>query len=694
MLAQLNEAARRGAVTETVSGVTVEDPYRSLEADTPETRAWIDRQTERTEAALRGWHRPETSQRLEQLLSIGSLTGVSVGGDRVFYLKRDGGREQPALFVIEGGQPRATPVIDPLTYGERAALDWYFPSPRGRYVAFGISQNGDERSTLRVLEVSTGRVLSDEIPHTKWSRVSWLHSERGFYYTRYPVEGEARWEPEAQDTYWPEVFFHQLGTPAAGDRPSATYSGTHERTDFPAGYVSDDDRWLVVNLFRGWSASDVYLVDRRAAERAAHARPPAPAPTQALLTGRDNLTTGVMHRGKLYMMTNVDAPRYRIAVVDDPHAASDTARWRDVVAQGPASIEDFAIAGDRIYVHYVEDVRSRLRVFDLAGHEAGEIELPTRGSIDSLSVSEDGHTAAFSFGSFFYPPSLFVWNATTRALARADQVATDVDVSAYELEQAQVPSADGTPINVYLVHRRGMERNGHNRVLLSGYGGFNVSLLPTFTRHVLYWLEQGGVYAVANLRGGNEFGEDWHRAGNLLNKIHVFEDMEAVIRWLSSSGISAPDRIGITGGSNGGLLMGAMITRCPDAFRATATYVGLYDMMRFHRFPPAELWVTEYGNADENAEQARYLYSYSPYHRVVAGRAYPSVLVETADHDSRVYWGHSTKFAARLQEATSSERPILFYMERQVGHGAGTRLSDLVDRYVRMYSFFEHELAR
>jgi prolyl oligopeptidase len=229
-------------------------------------------------------------------------------------------------------------------------------------------------------------------------------------------------------------------------------------------------------------------------------------------------------------------------------------------------------------------------------------------------------------------------------------------------------------------------------VLLTAYGGFNVALLPSFRRNALYWIERGHVYAVANLRGGSEYGETWHRAGNLENKERVFEDMEAVTRWFTSSQISAPQYIAITGGSNGGLLMGAMITRAPETFRATATYVGLYDMIRYHHFPPAELWISEYGSADE-AEQFSYLHAYSPYHRVVPETDYPAVLVETADHDSRVFWGHSTKFAARLQEATASRLPVYFYMERQVGHGAGTRLSDTVRRYVRMYTFIESQLG-
>jgi prolyl oligopeptidase len=308
-----------------------------------------------------------------------------------------------------------------------------------------------------------------------------------------------------------------------------------------------------------------------------------------------------------------------------------------------------------------------------------------------LGIDEGSNRVAFVFSSFFYPPTLFVADAASLGVEQVEQVRTDLDASAYVVTQATVNSADGTPVNVFLVHRRGAPLDGTNRVLLYGYGGFNISILPSFTRRPLYWLEQGGVYAVANLRGGGELGEAWHRAGQLENKHHVFEDFEAAIRWLSESGWSSPERIAILGGSNGGLLVGAMLTRCPDAFGAAVGYVGLYDMLRYHRFPPAELWVSEYGSA-EDPEQFEFLRDYSPYHAIRSGMRYPAALIETADHDSRVFWGHSTKFAARLQEASTSPASVLFFMDRSVGHGAGTGLSDTVDQMVRMYAFLTWRL--
>ena len=358
--------------------------------------------------------------------------------------------------------------------------------------------------------------------------------------------------------------------------------------------------------------------------------------------------------------------------------------------EGTGAIEGVEILRDRIVVHSIDDIASRVRVYRLDGQPDGEIELPGRGEIFGFDGDAETGRMAIGFSSFVHPPQLFTWTTRQRTLAPVDQVETDFDFASVALSQARVRSADGTEINVYYAHPREMPRDGSNRVLLTGYGGFNVSLLPGFQRNALYWVERGGVYAVANLRGGGEHGEEWHRAGNLANKERVFEDFEAVIRWLGGeSNISRPERIAITGGSNGGLLMGAMITRAPDAFAAAASYVGLYDMLRYHRFPPAELWITEYGSADD-AAQLPWLHGYSPYHRVRDGVTYPAILITTADHDTRVHWAHSTKFAARLQEATGEPDPsVYFHMEQQQGHGAGMRRSDSVARYVRLFSFIE-----
>ncbi len=694
-LEDLNARARAGAVTETLHGVSVDDPYRALEEDSPLTREWIDVQTARTAGAVVEWSRAATSRRLDELLRIGTVGGAAIAGDHVFYQLREGEREQPALMVRGlGATDAARILIDPLTYGEHAALDWYFVSPTGRFVAFGISQNGDERSTLRVVETATGTLRPETIEHTKWTEVSWLHDETGFYYRRYPREGEPDWDADRQDSYHTRLFFHVLGSdPSSDPLVFSPVDGTH----FPGASISDDDRWLVVSDFAGWSQSDVRIFDRGARARGRVSAPDAAHPLVEVVVGQDHLYTARVHHGQLYVLTNEDAPRYRLMRVAPAAAASDRSTWQVVIAEGSAAIQDWTIAGERHVLHVLDDVRSRLLVHRLDGALDHELTLP-HGAVSSVDGDPETGRAAVCFSGYVTAPQLLLWDPRARRARSAPElrplveIASPVDLSTLEVVQEHVPSTDGATIPLYYVQRRGTPHDGSAPVLINAYGGFNISLLPNFVRHPLYWVERGGIFAVANLRGGGEFGEDWHRAGNLANKHHVFEDMEAVIRWFASSGISRPDRIGITGGSNGGLLMGAMITRCPDAFGAAASYVGLYDMVRYHQFPPAELWVTEYGSS-EDADQFRWLFEYSPYHHVRPGTRYPAILIETADHDTRVFWGHSTKFAARLQEAAGGPDPsVWFYREQQVGHGAGTPVSSLVARYTRMYAFLEHAL--
>jgi prolyl oligopeptidase len=707
ILADLDERAREGAVTETLHGTPVADPYRALESDSELTREWIAAQTERTEEAL-----PideDMRARIGAYLSIGSIGGVMVAGGkdgrplRILYEQREGGREQPVLTMEMVGPdgdgespPRA--LIDPAdaeSWGERAALDWAYPSPDGRYLAFGISHNGDEKSLLHVMDLdeTSDAVLPLRIPRTKWCNLAWLPDGSGFYYTRYPSEGEDGFDAEREDAYFPRIFFHAMDEEDPSDDPLVF--GAERPTDFPFPQVSDDGRWLVVNVFRGWSASDVYLFDR-----GRRGRDNAPDPEDAnaggdrfitVTAGHESLTRAIPHDGDLYLWTNRDAPRYRIQRVDLRRAAN-RARWETIVPESEAVLTDWTFAGEGLALHYIDDIRSTLTLTDGDGKHARSVELPTRGAIDAISGRDGVNTLAFAFSGYLQPPSLFTVDSESAEPNARRTVPTDLDLSRYEARLERVTSADGTEVPVHVIAPKDLEPSGDARVLLYGYGGFNVNILPRFSRNALYWLEQGGVYAVAHLRGGGELGEEWHQAGMLGNKPKVFEDFEAIIGWLTESGLSSPERIAITGGSNGGLLMGAMVTRVPERFGAAASYVGLYDMVRYHHFPPAELWISEYGNPEE-AEAFAWLHGYSPYHRVEAGTPYPAVLIETADHDSRVHWAHSTKFAAALQAANGGERPIYFHMDTQQGHGAGTRLSDLVEKYARMYTFLDQQLA-
>jgi prolyl oligopeptidase len=683
-LQKLNAQARALGVTETLHGMTIQDPYRALEQRSALTDAWITAQTQRTEDALAKLRDPAREERLAQLLSIGSFGSLAIGGERVFALVREGQREQAALFEMTTSL--GEPLLDPLSHGERAAIDWIYPSLSGRFITLGLSNNGDERSTLRVLDVDKRALLADSIAHAKWSSVAWLSDDSGFYYTRYPAEGEPQWNAEEPDSYFPLVLFHRLGSDPKTD---IVVWRSERATDFLYGSLSDDDRYLVLHNMRTWTAIDVHLFDRGADAEARALTPEAAHPLRPIVTGIENQTSGVVHQGQLYLLTNIAADRKRIvrAPVD---RAADQAAWQDVVPESSATIEGWTIAKDQLLVHTVENVRSHLSLRRLDGTGLTELPLPTAGSVEGLSADPVTGHFAFGFSSFFYPPAIF---AKRGAMPEPIyQVPNDLDLASLEITQLRARSKDGTEVPVHLVHKKGMARDAKNPVLLTGYGGFNVALLPDFTRNALYWIERGGVYAVANLRGGSEFGESWHRAGMLEHKQHVFEDFEAVLELLSTSKISAPERIAIMGGSNGGLLVAAAITRAPQRFAAAIANVGLYDMLRYHLFPPAQIWTSEYGDPRE-PDAARWLAAYSPYHHVVPGTRYPAVLIESADHDTRVHWAHSTKLAARLQEAQGGERPVYFYLEKQQGHGAGTRLHDLVVQYSRAYAFIETQLG-
>ncbi len=692
MLGALNEEARRGATTDTLHETEVADPYRALERDSALTQRWMAAQTERTDESLP--IHDGTRARLRELLAIGSVDGGAVvgGGERpvrLVYEKQEGGREQPALYLREGETERLlVDAADTATWGERAALDWYYPSPDGSRLAFGISHDGDEKSVLHVLDLDAAEdaLLPLRIPKTKWSNVAWLPDASGFYYTRYPKEGEEGFDAEREDAYFPRVFFHAMADGSPDD--DRRVFGAERPTDFPAPQVSEDGRYLVINVFRGWSQSDVFLFDR--GRRGTAVAPGDQGRFVTVTEGHESLTHATAHDGALYLYTNRDAPRYRLLKVDVRRAA-EPSRWEELVPQTAAVLEDWSFAGDGLALHYIDAIRSRLYL--QTGGAQREVELPTRGAIEGVSGRPGVDTLAFTFSGYLQAPSLFTVAAGTGALTETVRTPIDLDLSVYEAKLEHVTSADGTEVPVHVIRRRDQPTDGRARVLLYGYGGFNVNILPRFSRNALYWLEQGGVYAVAHLRGGGELGEAWHQAGMLGNKVHVFEDFEAILGWLTESGLSAPERIGITGGSNGGLLMGAMVTRVPDRFHAAASYVGLYDMVRYHRFPPAELWISEYGDP-EKPEEFAWLHGYSPYHQVRDGVAYPAVLIETADHDSRVHWAHSTKFAAALQEATSSGLPVYFHLDTQQGHGAGTRLSDLVEKYARMFTFLDQQLSR
>ncbi len=665
-------------VAEVLHGETIPDPYRWLEdGDHPDTRRWTDAQNALTRTYLDAVPgRDELHRRLDQLLAIGAIGVPTPVRGRYFYQRRDGRQNQPVLYVRVGlhGEDRA--VIDPnaLDAGGTVALDWHYPSDDGRLLAYGISENGSEQSVLHVMDVDTGEVLPDRIPHTRAADLAWLQDGTGFYYTRYPAPGEV---PEGEEPYHRAIRFHRLGTDPSADplifKPA-------EKEHWPSVGISPDGRWLVIVVARTFDQTDLYLQDLHAGT------PPVPVAKDLAASFE-----GEVAHGRLFMRTNLDAPTYRLYAVDPERPGRDD--WREIVPPRPdAVLEGARISARHLALSYLERAASRLVLADHDGGGRREIRLPALGSLFGAGAEWDGRELLYGFSSYTVPPGVYRMDLESGTTELWRQVEADVDPSRFEVSQVSVRSRDGTEVSMFLVHRKGLERDGNNPVYLTGYGGFNISMTPAFSRSMLLWLERGGVVAIPNIRGGGEYGEQWHQEGMLGRKQNSFDDFIAAAEWLIGQGYTNPGRLAVAGGSNGGLLMGAVLTQRPELFRAVLIQVPLLDMLRYHRFLIARLWIPEYGSADDPA-QFSWLRAYSPYHHVRDGVSYPAVLLATAESDTRVDPMHARKMAARLQAATSSPRPILLRLESRAGHGAGKPLNKVLEELTDTWAFVFSELG-
>jgi prolyl oligopeptidase len=678
-------AARVEPVVDVLHGVEVADPYRWLEdADSPETRAWVEAQNQRTRAALDALPaRAELRRRLEQLLRVTITTSPKLAGDRVFTLERGGDRDQ-AVLVVRSASDRDVPprtLVDPAAgAGDAAvALDWFHPSPDGRLVAFGTSEAGDERSTLRVLDAGSGALLDDVIPHTRAASVAWLPDGSAFAYTRYPDPATVG-EEEAGYHRW--VWWHVLGADPATDELVWGGDDLPDKTAWPHVSLSPDGRWMLVHVSLGWSRVDVHLLDRATGTRT------------VVVEGEEAVTSLQVAGDRLYGSTTLGAPRGRVvtASVADPAAP----RWQTLVAESEAVIEGTVVAGPSLLVASTRVAVAALHRYHLDGPgepDGVEIPLPGIGALAGLDADPDHERAFVAFGSFTRPPSLLRWEPG--GLEPWGATGDDgPDPGAYLVEQVAYPSTDGTEVPMFLVRSAGLEPDPNTPVVLTGYGGFAIANGPAWSPTAVAVADAGGIYAVAGIRGGSEHGEDWHRAGMGAHKQQSFDDFLAAADWLVAEGLTSRDGLAIRGGSNGGLLVGAALTQRPEACRAVHCAVPLLDMVRFPRFLIARLWVAEYGDPDR-PEDFAWLHSWSPYHRLVDGTCYPAVLLTTAESDSRVDPCHARKFAARLQQATScaDDHPVLLRVETRAGHGQGKPVGKQADEAADVLAFLFDQLG-
>ena len=673
--------AEKRPLEETFHGIKVLDNYRWLEKNTPAAQKWVEEEMSYTRSLLDPLPgRTQIHQRLTELLSIGNIGVPQLEGRHYFYTRRDGMQNQPVLYVREGvgGKDRVLVDANQLAADGTVALDWFQASENGKYVAYGTSASGSEMSTLHIIETNTGEILPDTIERTRAASIAWTHDNFGFYYTRYPKKGDV---PDGEEAYHRHVFYHALGTAPDTDQP--IFGEGRDLEDWPSVNLDNDGRLLLITVSQGWTKTELFLMDLKKG-----------TPPTRITTNKNFLYRATAYNGRLYIVTNEDAPRYRVFMAEAGNYERDD--WKEIIPQTGSVLQNIGLWGDKIVAQYEQNASSQLKIFESDGTSVKNLALPAIGTVWDLSGKWNRDEIFYGFQSFTFAPSIYRYDLKTGATSLWAKVdAPSIDPAAYDVQQEWFNSKDGTRVPMFIVHKKGLKKDGDNPTLLTGYGGFNISNTPAFQPATYLWLEHGGVYAVANLRGGAEFGEDWHRAGMLGNKQNVFDDMIAAAEHLIAEKYTDKNHLAIQGGSNGGLLMGAMITQRPDLFRAVVCQVPLLDMLHYQDFQIAKLWIPEYGSA-ESAEQFKWLYAYSPYHHVKPGIEYPATLFMTAESDTRVDPMHAKKMAARMQaeakNGRSRPRPILLRIEPKAGHGAGKPVAKQIEEFTDVYSFLFWQL--
>ena len=665
--------AHQSDIVDEYHGIRIADPYRWLEdPDSLDTIQWVQAENQLTRSVVDGPRRDALVRRLTTLYDFPRTSVPARRGRYYFFTHNTGLQDQPVLYVQEGAAGSRRVLIDPnvMTADGPVALTALAIDDSGELAAYGLSKSGSDRQEIFIRRVADGTDLPDRLLWVKFASIAWVKDGRGFYYTRFPEPGTVA---PGDENYFNTVYFHRLGD----DQPldDLIFEKPNERETVFGVEVSDDNRWVVITAFKGSSdRSEVYAIDR-------HSDSPKPVP---LFTGfRAAYAFIESAANRLLFRTDDGAPRGRIVSIDpfDPQR-----RVTELVAESGDKLSSATVIHRTLVAGYMHNASDALRMFTLSGEPAGQLDLPEIGSLTGVSGRPEDDEVFFGFTSFVHPAINYRYDFKTRQLEPfGDRSTMGVESSEYETTQIWYPSKDGTLISMFLVSKRGLPRDGNRLVLLTGYGGFNISLTPAFDPSNFVLLEKGGIYAVPNLRGGGEYGEAWHEAGTFERKQNVFDDFIAAAEWLVASGYTNAKRIAIEGGSNGGLLTAAVMVQRPDLFGAVVCRVPVADMLRYHRFTVGRFWISEYGSADDPA-QFPFLYRYSPLHNVVDGTPYPPILITTADTDDRVAPGMAKKFAARLQ-AAGHTAPVLIRIETKAGHGAGKPLSKTIEEDADIFSF-------
>jgi prolyl oligopeptidase len=667
-------------------GTKVADPYRWLEdPDSEETKAWVEAQNQITFGYLGEIQvREKIKQRLTQLWNYEKYGSPFKEGDRYFYFKNDGLQNQSVLYTLTSLDAEPTVLIDPNILSEDGtiALSGLSISEDGKLMAYGLSTSGSDWNEWKVRDVETGNDLSDHLNWVKFSGASWTHDGQGFFYSRYDEPNEATKLEDAN--YYQKLYYHKLGTPQSED--TLIYHRPDQKEWMFGAGVTEDGRYLIISVDRGTDPKNlVFYKDLQTPD----------SPIVELISEFEASYSFIDNDGDIFWFrTDLDAPRGRVIAIDTknpPLSPLANGGWKEVIPQVAETLEGIGLLNNQFIADYLKDARSSIKIFNLDGSFVREVELPGIGSAGGFGGKRYDTETFYTFTSFTTPNTIYRYDMVSGESRVFRKANVDFNGDEYETRQVFYSSKDGTQVPMFITHKKGLQLDGNNPTYLYGYGGFNVSLSPNFSISRLVWMEMGGVYAIANLRGGGEYGEDWHQAGTKLNKQNVFDDFIAAAEWLIDNKYTKPQKLAIAGGSNGGLLVGACMTQRPDLFGAAIPAVGVMDMLRFHKFTIGWAWCSDYGSP-ENSEEFKALYAYSPLHNLKPGTAYPATMITTADHDDRVVPAHSFKFAAALQAAHRGEKPVLIRIETKAGHGAGKPTSKIIEELADEWAFLVRAL--
>ena len=665
---------RKGDVVDTYFETEIADPYRWLEDDrSEETENWVKAQNEVTFDHLENIpFREKIEARLTELWNYEKVSAPRFEGDYIYFYKNDGLQNQYVVYRKKSEDAEAEVFLDPNTFSEdgTTSLAQLTFSEDGSIAAYSISEGGSDWRKIIVIDAETGEQLEEPLVDVKFSGISWKGND-GFYYSSYD-------KPEGSElsakTDQHKLYYHELGTAQSDDQ--LIFGGTEEEKHrYVGGYVTEDDRFLVVSAANSTSGNTLYIKDLS-----------DPDADLVLVDGNMDYDTSVLtsRDHTLYLETNMDAPNGRVVTVDASNPQPEN--WQDFIAHSDNVLNPSTGAG-YIFAEYMVDAVSKVEQYDYDGNKVRDIELPGVGSASGFSEKQDAEKVFYSFTNYSTPQTIYEMNPDTGESLVYEESGADFDSSQYVSKQVFYTSKDGTKVPMIITHKKGMALDGSNPTILYGYGGFNISLTPSFSIANAAWLEMGGVYAVANLRGGGEYGKEWHKAGTKMQKQNVFDDFIAAGEYLIDEDYTSSERLAVRGGSNGGLLVGAVMTQRPELFAVALPAVGVLDMLRYHTFTAGAGWAYDYGTAEDSPEMFEYLLNYSPVHNVEEGVAYPATLITTGDHDDRVVPAHSFKFAAELQEKAGGDNPQLIRIETNAGHGAGTPVSKTIEQYSDIFGF-------